>query len=352
MSNRKLIFEIAAVYTAVIIGAGFATLEICRLRKLTSFDELIGYTAGRYVGRVIKLGAVAFLFVVFAAMLSATGALGAQLFGLPSIAGSLVMALCCFAAFSFDLRGLVRINTFLAPVMLLGSIALGLYSYFTYTVYVFGGTVSAVRYNWASSAVLYASYNMVAVVSILTAMSSSIRTRREALFGTLLGAGAVTLIALCLALGLSRGLEVVQNFQIPFLRLVQDYGTLAQWAYVAVLAAAVYTTAISNGYCFYITALGNLRITPFTQLYTKSFVKLTGGTKRFRYAKVAIGQFAKGKPHRPPLHMVAKAGMCGAALAFSQIEFTRIVESVYPLFGLIGLLLALILLITATMRKD
>ena len=345
MSDRKIVFEVAAVYTAVIIGAGFATgrelisffmrhgefavrglllsgammalvgfatLEICRSRKISSFDGLLDYVAGRYVGGIIKLGAVAFLFVVFAAMLSATGALGAQLFGLPNFVGALVLAVLCFIAFSFDLRGLVRINTVLAPVMIVGSIALGLYAYFADTVNVFAAVGGGMRQNWAVSAALYASYNMVAAVSVLTAMSSSVRTRKMALSGTLLGAGAVTLIALSLALGLSRGLDVVQPYPIPFLRLVADYDVVMQWSYVVVLAVAVYTTAISNGYCFYLAAFGKANLAPWA----------------------------------------AKAGMCGAALVFSQIEFTRIVETVYPMFGLVGLLLAVILVITLVARAD
>ena len=291
---------------------GFATLEICRTKKLTSFDELLGYVAGRYVGGLIKLGAVAFLFVVFAAMLSATGALGAQLFGLPNFVGALCMAIFCFIAFSFDLRGLVRINTFLAPVMILGSIALGLYAYFADTVGVFSATGVQIRQNWVTSAFIYASYNMVAAIGILTAMSSSARTRRTSFLGTFLGAGAVTLIALSLAIGLSREIDIVHGFQIPFLRLVQDYSSYIQLGYVAVLAAAVYTTAISNGYCFYLAVFGKLR------------------------AKAWI----------------AKAAMCGAALTFSQIEFTIIVESIYPLFGLVGLLLAVILVLTMVARAD
>ncbi|MCL2617404.1 MAG: hypothetical protein FWD96_07145 [Defluviitaleaceae bacterium] len=347
MSERRTIFEIAAVYTAVIIGAGFATgrelisfflnygdfavagmllsgvlmalvgwatLEICARNRLTGFDALLGYAAGPYVGAFIKAGAVAFLFVIFAAMLSAAGALGAQLFGLPNFAGALVLAVLCYAAFAFDLRGLVRINTFLAPVMIAGSIGLGLYTYFADAAGVFDAAGSALRRNWAGSALIYASYNMIAAISILAAMSTSVRTRRAAFWGTALGSGAVTLIALSLALGLSRGLGVVDGFQVPFLRLVQDYGPLLQWAYVAVLSAAVYTTAISNGYCFYIATLQ--------------------------------------KAHANASPWVAKAAICGAALAFSQIEFTRIVESVYPIFGLVGLLLAAILIITMLTRAD
>ena len=345
MSERTTIFEIAAVYTAVIIGAGFATgrelisfflsygefavpglllsgalmalagwatLEVCRRKKLAGFDELLEYVGGRYVGAIIKAGAVAFLFVIFAAMLSATGALGAQLFGLPNFVGSVLLCLLCFAAFAFDLRGLVRINTFLAPVMILGSIGLGLYTYLAGAAATISVVDGVIPRNWASSAVIYASYNMITVISMLAVMSVSVRTRRSAFLGVVLGAGAVTLIALCLILGLSRGMDAVQHFQIPFLRLVQDSGPILQWLYVSVLATAVYTTAITNGYCFFITALC-----------------------------------------RPGTHpWAAKAAMCAAALVFSQIEFTRIVESVYPLFGLLGLFLAVILILTMLARAD
>jgi len=346
MSERRQIFEIAAVYTAVIIGAGFATgrelisfflgygsfavpglllsgalmalvgwatLEICLRKRLSGFDDLLTYTSGKYLGSVIKACSVAFLFVLFAAMLSAAGALGAQLWGLPRLAGALALCLLSMLAFAFDLRGLVRINTYLAPVMILGCIGLGLYTYLFRAVPTFGasGYYSVTR-NWVSSAVIYASYNMITVISMLTAMSASVRTRRVAFWGVGLGAGAVTLIALSLMLGLSRGPDAVRDFSIPFLRLVQDHGTLLMWSYVAVLTTAVYTTAITNGYCFYLAALSRPGLRPW----------------------------------------LAKLSLCVAALAFSQIEFTQIVETVYPLFGFVGLFLAVLLIITTFTRDD
>ena len=341
MSERKTIFEIAAVYTAVIIGAGFATgrelisfflnygeyavpglalsgalmaasgwatLEICRRKRLVGYSQLLEYAAGRYVGAVIKAGSAVFLFVIFSAMLSAAGAFGEQLFGLPAIFGAVALCLMCFAALAFDLGGLVRVNTLLAPVMVLGGVGLGLYTYFADAAPAFSA-VGKIG-DWAGAALVYASYNMITVISVLAAMSAFARTRRSAFFGVVLGAGAVTLIALCLTLGLSRGLDIVREVHIPFLRLVQDYGAALLWVYVIVLAAAVYTTAVTNGYCFYVTALKLLRIKP----------------------------------------MPAKAAMCAAALTFSQIEFTKFVENVYPLFGLLGLFLSGILLITILTR--
>lgn len=345
MSDRRTVFEIAAVYTAVIIGAGFATgrelisfflrydefamhglvlsgvlmglvgwavLEVCRQREIASFDGLLEYVAGRYVGAFIKAGAVAFLFVIFVAMLSASGALGAQLFGVPELVGAVVLCMLSFAAFSFGMGGLVRFNTVLAPVMVLGSIGLGLYTYYADTVGAFSILGDVVPQNWVGSALVYASYNMITVISVLTAMSVSVRRRRVALLGIVMGASAVTLIAVSLSLGLSRGLDVVSDFQIPFLRLVQDYGVILQWLYVGVLAIAIYTTAIANGYCFYMGALGKLHLKPG----------------------------------------IVKAAMCGVALVFSQIEFSRIVEGVYPVFGVLGMFLALILIITMLARRD
>ncbi|MCL2618104.1 MAG: hypothetical protein FWD98_03510 [Defluviitaleaceae bacterium] len=397
MSERKIIFEIAAVYTAVIIGAGFATgrelisffldygrfavpglllsgvlmalagwatLEVCARRGLAGFDDLVAYAAGSFAGGLIKAGAVAFLFVIFAAMLSAAGALGSQLLGLPRFAGALAMCLLCLLAFSFDIRGLVRVSALLAPVLILGSIGLGLYTYLFDAVATLGLAGETLRQNWVSSAVIYAAYNMITVIAMLAAVSASVRTRRAAVLGVAAGAGAVTLIALSLMLGLSRGLPAVSGFAVPFLRLVQDYGAALQWAYVAVLAAAIYTTAITNGYCFYLAVLNRPWRRVCSPITSPDFPQDFCQNARKRQRRVPKGTLGgadaavwqKDKGNREVIGeqtlgpWIAKVAMCAAALAFSQIEFTHIVERVYPVFGVLGLFLAAIIVITAAAR--
>lgn len=340
MLGKKMAFEIASVYTAVIVGAGFvtgrelvsfflrfgaeafqglllsgaimalvgwATLDICRKMGLTSFDELLKFVAGEYLSPIIKAATVAMLFVMFVAMLSAAGALGVQLLGLPEVAGAAAMAMLCFAALLSNLEGIVKINTMLAPIMVIGSIVMGVYTYSFDAVEVFAGLRNVITpQSWVSAAVLYASYNMITASSILAEMG--VKSAASAFWGVLLGAGAVTIIAASMALGMGRGYELVQAYPVPFLRLVQGHGALLTWGYVAVLLSAIFTTAATSAYCFYNQAL----------------------KYRLRAGKVL---------------------MCLAALLFSQVDFTIIVESVYPSFGLVGLLLGLLIVLTRIMRR-
>ena len=336
----KQVFGIASVYTAVIVGAGFATgrelvsfflhlggdaikglllsggimavvgwaaLDISRRQRLEGFPELIGYAAGRHVGYVLKLGCVAMIFVFFVAMLSATGALGGQLLGLPAMAGATAMAVLCFAALLANLDGLVRINSVLAPLMLVGSIALGVYAYVAIPP-TNGGVVAGrgVTQGWVAAAIIYASYNMATAVGILAAMGAGVRRVGTSILGVMLGAGAVTVIALAMSIGLARGYWYVYADPIPFLRLLDGHG-IARVAYVVVLLIAIYTTATSNAFCFYTQAIRH-----------------------------------KG--------VISKAALCLAALAFSQVEFTAIVEIVYPLFGLVGILLGILIVLTRVLR--
>ena len=341
MPNSKMVFQIASVYTAVVVGAGFATgrelasfflrfgdnalgglmlsgtimtlvgwatLDISFRNNVASFDSLLNYIAGPYLGAFMKIGCMAMLFTFFVAMLSATGALGAQLLGVPTIVGSSVMVLMCFVALMHNLDGLLRINTYLAPILIVGSVLIGLYTYTAVTP-VFAPSIREILLpnSWESAAVLYASYNMVGVVGMLSSMGSGVKRQSTAVLGVLLGAGAVTIIALSMSLGLWRGYASVQSHPVPFLALLQGEA-LVLVVYVVVLLIAIYTTALSNAYCFHAQLVGK-------------------GTT------------------------ASKVIVCALALLFSQIGFTTIVEIVYPAFGLLGMFLGILLLFTLIFKR-
>ena len=320
--------KIAAVYASIILGAGFASgqeliryfvsfgttgliglffagaifafvgwsvLEICRREEIKSYSGLMKFLLGEKLGALTEWMVVIFLFCLFVAMLAGAGALGQQAFRLPFTAGALIVGLIVYAVILFGLEGIVKINVILAPVMILGGIFIGLFSFFMRAVPSFVGSHMAVT-GWIISAVVYASYNLVTGIPVLAATSRLAETKRDAKIGGVCGGAIIALLGLCMALPLLLYYTNIISAEIPFLIIAAGYGIAFSVFYIFVLVCALFTTAACNAFA------------------VLEWLQFEGSRrKRAAAALVALGVIA------------------------AHVGFSNIVMYVYPIFGLVGL---------------
>ena len=348
---RRRILKIAGVYTAIILGAGFASgqemllffvdygwngilglfvsaglfsligwalMEICYRNRITDYNGLLKHLAGPGLGLIIEVTGVIFLFVLFSAMLSSTGAIFSEAFGLPFYLGVLVMGIICFIVFLFDVEAMMEVNAFLAPILVVGGIFIGLYTYFNNSVTVFFQFFSSIRHHWFTSAVLYASYNIVTAVSILTSMHTITPKRKEARIGAALGGLFMGLLGLALFLPLFDRYDKVSGMEIPFLKIIEDFHPALEYFYVFIFLAAVLTTALGNGFGL------------IQWIFSRSPSLSSSKVKR---AGVKL--------------MITLLGGSAAFVGFSQF-----VGGIYPLFGYTGLFQIILILICFVSEKE
>ncbi len=330
MGDIKNILKIAGVYTAMVLGAGFAsgqelysffvrfgkvgyigilvagllffyvgyrTLLLCHRLRITDYDVFVKTVLGKKLGPLVQWSVALFLFVLFATMLAGGGAVIQEAFGVQKGTGVAVLAFLCFVTFLFDLDGLVNINAILAPIMVAGGIVIGLYTFYFEHVAVGAWPESFFQSPWLLSALTYGAYNLLTAVVVLSTMGGLVSKPRVAFWSALLGGIAMTALGLCLALPLFSSLYAYR-FEIPLLPIVTTYPFALHTIYLVVLTMAIYTTALANGFAF-IRIL--CRTWPLPEIVVKALVTL-------------------------------------GAIALSQIGFSTFVGRVYPLFGLFGLL--------------
>ena len=319
--------KLAALYGAVILGAGFASgqellqyfvgygtsgiwgiiiagvlfsltgwavLDICHQKNCSNYKQLMTQLVGKHLGLGMEWLAAAFLFVLFAAMLSAGGAMIEQATNTSFTIGVLVQAAVIFAMLWFDLEGMVRINGILTPVMVTGGIFIGLYTFFNRTAGAF--FQNSVVPVWVLSAVVYASYNMVPTFSVLSSASRLAVSRKDCMMGGLLGGAILTVLGICMALPLYLYFADIVAVEIPFLVIVIGYGHIFTFLYAALMLCAIVTTAAINAFAFV--------------EWTRGYIK---APRRIQCAALTI---------------------VGIPAAF--IGFSNIVAYIYPLFGLLG----------------
>jgi uncharacterized membrane protein YkvI len=291
---------------------GWAVLSICRREEITSYGAFMRFLLGERFGPIMEGLVAGFLFCLFVAMLAGAGATGYQAFYWPFSIGALVVGLLVFAVLCFGLEGIVKINLFLAPCMLLGGIFIGIYSFLAYASPVFlhfgGGRMT---FAWVLSAVVYACYNLVTGVPVLAATSKLVESKRDTMVGGLLGGGVITILGLAMSLPLFLYYADIISLEIPFLYIAYGYGRLFSFLYLAVLISALLTTAASNAF--------------------------------------AVIQWLDGRGFKN--RKKAAAVLCIIGVVAAHIGFSNIVIFVYPLFGFFGLFKIIVILASAVKRK-
>lgn len=331
-------FKIAATYIGTVVGAGFASgqevlqffalfglngvwgmvlatalfaafgwiiMDLGMRLNARSHLEVIYFTGGKWLGRVIDYVITFFLFGALTAMVAGAGAIFAEQFHWPSLLGSALMVVLTLVTVMLGLNGVINSISFVVPVLLGAVIGIGVWT-ITATDFFSNPVVGSVPLKapvpyWPVSAIVYVSYNLVMSVAILAPMGARYQRpellRRGALFGGLgLGIGALAIF-----LALAPNLPQAARYQIPMIFVAGGLAPLLRTVYSMVLLAEIYTTAVGNLYGFV------ARVTP-------------DDSPSIRYYII---------------------GAALVALIASQFGFTTLVRVLYPAVGYAGLLLLL-----------
>jgi len=303
---------------------GWAVLNICRREKISDYRGLMRYLMGPKLGALMEGAVAGFLFCLLLAMLAGAGATGLEAFGLPFSVGALMIGGVVFFVLCFGVEGIIKVNLWLAPFMLFGGIFIGFYSYFTYSVPAFaffGSGLSGFQMAFLISAVVYAAYNLVTAVPVLAGISGMSATKKSDFIGGVFGGGIITAVGIIMALPLFLYYSEVIGIEIPFIYIVSRYGGIIYWLYLAVLIAALTTTAACNGFAVLEWLKGRMESQ-----------KSVGSNNEFKRAKMA-------------------GIICLLAFFGAHIGFSNIVAYVYPAFGLLGVFKIFVILLSAV-RKN
>ncbi len=264
----KKAFKAAAVYTGLVIGAGFASgreileyfnipsgtnfsgiliaaflfmtvayaiMEKSADEKLCDYDSYIDSVCKR-AAPVVKAFMLLYMFCGLFVMFSGSGALICDTTMLPEVFGAVLMALICFVVISCDLKGIVTLNLILVPLMVCGIVYVAVCSAIfgaepTFSVF---NTRTAVMF----SAVCYASYNTVTAGAVLVplAADSDIKTIRAASVGGGIIIGLLILIVWAVQ---GANFDILYESELPMLTLASLCGKTCKRFYTAVLFMAI-----------------------------------------------------------------------------------------------------------------
>lgn len=327
-------FQIGAAFIGVIVGAGFASgqeilqfftsfgaigiagsivatllfafigMNLTQLGsrlQTTSHQKVIYHICGRYLGIIVDIVITFFLFGVTVVMFSGAGAIFEQQFGIPSVIGSIFMAVVTILSVTLSVQKVISLISAFTPFLLLIVIMITVYSVINFD---FGSadlqavTASQNRgaSHWLLGAVLYVSYNIAAGAAMLTVMGGTVKDEKVAAWGGIIGGLGLGLLIILINISMLTQLKDIASMPMPMLALSNSMSPVMSMIFSIILLGMVYNTAVG-------------------MLYAFSARTVSPETKKFKGAVILFG---------------------AAAFGASFVGFTTLVGTVYPTMGYLG----------------
>lgn len=282
--DLKAGIKMAALTTSLILGAGFASgkeiisffldygvmgfvgmfisgilfgfaaigvMDVCFRKKIDNYNDYIEFIAGDKLSAIMEGLLGLFLFVLFSAMVSAFGSIFKEAFDFPLTYGIAGAGILCFICFLWGMEGIIKLNSYLAPIMIFGCIFIGVYTYiFRMNPEDVAMTAKPSNINWWISGILYASYNVIVSATVLSSLRKRIKTRRSIYLAGLFAGIMIFAIGLSLALTLNAHKPLIESYDIPIYALAGMYSPFFEIIFLVVFVTSVFTCAATNGYAF------------------------------------------------------------------------------------------------------
>ena len=336
----KNIFKVAFLYMATVIGAGFASgqeiiqffskyynggffgallagilfsiigyavLDRVYSERIKSYDEFLFPMMGYFLGRVMEFIVMLFMSCVLSVMVAGLGNILMELSGVEYRYCIIISAIVCLLAIMTNIKGIVAVSSFLSPFLVAGILFVGIYIIVTKDTSVFSlsNKVFRVTNNWVFSTLLYVSYNTILSTVILTSVLPYLKTKRVGTWGGILGGGMLCLTVLILNLALYFFYPHSITSEMPILSILQNNNQILGNIYSIILILAMYTSAITSGYCLSERIAAKMNI---------------------NYRVVAVV-------------------MCALVIPMSSMGFSSLISTLYPVFGYLGLFLVFVILL-------
>lgn len=296
-------FGAAATATLLIAGLlfiwlGTRTMLLAQSLHADSYEDLNKHLFGAKAGQWFSMFTLIMLFGITTVMLAGGGSVFNEHFQLSYQTGLLLTLCFAYIVIAKGLHAIVTVNSVVVPLMML---------FCTLIVTSTIGTPNAG--NWLTLAsdrsalqiwtapFLYVSYNLVTAQAVLVPLGASVCDRKTIVAGGVLGGALVTGMLLAGHFALASQMPGITQFEIPMSRLVGNLGSSVQLLFIGVIFGEIFTTYIANVYGL-----------------TLHVRQRTGWPAKPVIAAILLGTYLIG-----------------------QIGFSTLLSTLYPLFGMFGL---------------
>ncbi|MGN1269398.1 MAG: hypothetical protein ACI4UU_00795 [Clostridia bacterium] len=282
---------VSCLLTGVII---YKVISIVENKSVHTYSEFLAVlNPNKKINKIIKIIIQCFLLISFYIMIAGFCAYFKQEFGVSIYITAIIIAVLCYITFINDTKGIVSINAILIPFLAVFIVYLGIKN-IPFTVKYFENNTITYNFGWLFSSILYASYNSILLIPILIDMPNHMNIKNKIKQSSILCSVILSTLGICLFLLLLRGSGYVQNIELPMILITKEFGNMYPIIYGIVILIAIFTSAIASGYGF----LKNVT----QEKYKKTMFLI-----------------------------------CFSSILIAPLGFSKLVNLLYPIFGILGL---------------
>lgn len=293
---------LTGIITGIII---YRVLIITKTYEINNYNKLLERINWKYskINKLINLVVNSFLLISFYIMVAGFSAYIEQTYRIPIYISSIFFVVICYIIFKKSIQGVIKANEALVPILVILIAYLGIKN----MPYMFKANEPTIIGNssnsWIIGSILYASYNSIILIPVLTNLRSYINNTKQIIKISVISSIIIVILALFIYGLLLRGEFFVSELEMPLIEITIQFGKIFKYIYGFVIIASICTSAVSTGY---------------------SLLQNVTKTKKGYEIVLLI--------------------MCITGIAVSNIGFSNLVEMLYPLFGVLGLIQILLIL--------
>lgn len=283
----------SAILTAVILYCTLLIVKKYDIKNNNQFVEKI--TKGKIGSIIIKNIINIFLLISFWIMSAGFCTFFKQELGVPIIITALLLAVVLYILFMKNIDGIIKVNTIMVPIMIIIIVAIGFKNHSNTNMI---GEISIDNVNIFKAvlnAIIYTSYNSITLIPIIISLNKSVQNKKDSKIVTIISSLIILVLIISIFQILATTTIDIANIEIPMLTILNNYTQSEKILYSIAIVAAIFTSAIAAGY----GVLENVK-----------------DRKKYKLVNLII---------------------CAMTIPISYIGFGRLVEILYPIFGIIGI---------------
>ena len=244
-----------------------------------------------------------FILITFFIMIAGFGAYFNQVFNLNIFIGSSILAFFCLIIFFGSIKRFVKINELLIPILIFLIIIIGLFSLNNININNFLNINKNNSNNWILSSIIYCSYNSILLIPILISINNYLKNKKQIILISIFSTIIIIFLSIILFFILAKIDCDISTLEMPIVYIISKIFVGFKYIYGFIIISSIFTTSISLGISF-----------------LQNFIK-----NKNTYTHIAVI-------------------MCITSVIISQFGFSNLVNLLYPIFGVLGLIQILIIL--------
>ena len=219
-------------------------------------------------------------------------------FGINSIVGSISLAIISYFIFLRNIESIAKINNIIVPILISIIILIGTINMLNLDI---NQIITNLEINnnfwWWIEAIIYSSYNLILVIPVLINLKKFLKNKKQIQKVSVISAIIICVIAiLTFCLLLNSNIDF-SKIEMPVVYVIKNKFNNFDIIYGIIILIAIFTTAISIGIGF-------------------------------------LNNICKNEKYFPQIALI----MCITSILVSRIGFAKLVQTLFPLFGYLGII--------------